>query len=68
MIDRAYFGETTHLSVVVEGLEKPLSLIETNTYGADDLPIGAEVRLAYDPEAFVALAEDAPEERLRSVA
>ena len=68
VIDRAYFGETTHLSVAVEGLEKPLSLIETNTHGADDLPIGAEVRLAYDPEAFVALAEDVPEERLASVA
>ncbi len=68
VIDRAYFGETTHLSVVAEGLEKPLSLIETNTYGADDLPIGAEVRLAYDPEAFVALADDLPDEKTRPVA
>ncbi len=65
--DRAYFGETTHLSVSVDGLDRPLSMIETNTYGADDLPIGAAIRLAYDPDAFVALAEDKPEERIRKV-
>ncbi|MCL6707628.1 ABC transporter ATP-binding protein [Pseudomonas sp. R2.Fl] len=64
VVDRAYFGETTHLSVYVEGLEAPLSMIETNTYGADDLPVGASIRLAFDPEAFVPLAEDEPEERL----
>jgi spermidine/putrescine transport system ATP-binding protein len=38
-------------------------MIETNDYGADDLPIGAEIRLAYDPEAMVLLAEDEPVER-----
>lgn len=64
VVDRAYFGETTHLSVGVEGLEKPLSMIETNTYGADDLPIGADIRLAYDPAAFVLLADDPPVERV----
>ncbi|MCM2472354.1 ABC transporter ATP-binding protein [Rhizobium sp. CG5] len=68
VIDRAYFGETTHLSVRVDGLEQPLSMIETNTYGADDLPIGAPIRLAYDPEAFVALADDKTEERIRQIA
>ncbi len=56
--NRAYFGEVTHLTIGVDGLEKPLSMIETNDYGADDLPLGAEIRLAYDPEAFVLLAED----------
>lgn len=56
--NRAYFGEVTHLTIGVDGLEQPLSMVETNDYGADDLPIGAEIRLAYDPEAFVLLAED----------
>lgn len=65
--DRAYFGETTHLSVRVDGVEQPLSMIETNTYGADDLPIGASIRLAYDPEAFVALADDEAEDRIRKI-
>ncbi|MBR0557909.1 ABC transporter ATP-binding protein [Ciceribacter sp. L1K23] len=64
VVDRAYFGETTHLSVLVDGLEAPLSMIETNTYGADDLPLGAPIRLAFDPDAFVPLAEDEPEERI----
>ena len=65
--DRAYFGETTHLSVRVEGLEQPLQMIETNTYGADDLPIGERIRLAFDPEAFVALADDKVENRIRTL-
>ncbi|TCL71167.1 spermidine/putrescine transport system ATP-binding protein [Rhizobium sp. BK251] len=56
--NRAYFGEVTHLMIGVDGLEQPLSMVETNDYGADDLPLGAEIRLAYDPEAFVLLAED----------
>ncbi|MDI7863156.1 ABC transporter ATP-binding protein [Rhizobiaceae bacterium n13] len=56
--NRAYFGEVTHLTIGVEGLEQPLSIVETNNFGADDLPIGADIRLAYDPDAFVLLAED----------
>ncbi len=56
--NRAYFGEVTHLTIGVDGLEQPLSMIETNDYGADDLPVGAEIRLAYDPDAFVLLADD----------
>ena len=62
--NRAYFGEVTHLTVGVDGLEQPLSMVETNNSGADDLPIGAEIRLAYDPDAFVLLAEDAPVSRV----
>jgi spermidine/putrescine transport system ATP-binding protein len=62
--NRAYFGEVTHLAVGVDGLEQPLSLVETNNFGADDLPVGAEIRLAYDPEAFVLLAEDPPVTRV----
>lgn len=62
--NRAYFGETTHLEVAVEGLERTLSMIETNNYGADDLPIGAEIRLAYDPDAMVLLGEDRVAERI----
>lgn len=54
---RAYFGETTSLSVAVAGLEAPLSIVETNNFGADALEIGAEVRLAFAPEALVRMAD-----------
>jgi len=57
VVDRQYFGETTHLVVQVAGLEEPLSVIETNDFGADDIPVGSPIRLAYDPEALVAMAE-----------
>ncbi|HEV7254930.1 MAG TPA: ABC transporter ATP-binding protein [Mesorhizobium sp.] len=57
VVDRHYFGDTTHLAVAVAGLEKPLSVIETNDFGADDIPVGAPVRLAFDPDALVAMAE-----------
>ncbi|MCV3767591.1 ABC transporter ATP-binding protein [Rhizobium sp. TRM95796] len=59
VINRAYFGEITHLDVAIEGLEHSVTLIETNAFGADDLPVGAEVRLAYDPDGFVLLGDDA---------
>jgi spermidine/putrescine transport system ATP-binding protein len=57
VVDRHYFGEITHLIVEVPGLEKPLSVSETNNFGADDIPVGAPVRLAYDPDALFALAD-----------
>ncbi|MBN9071877.1 MAG: ABC transporter ATP-binding protein [Rhizobiales bacterium] len=57
VIDRHYFGEITHLIVEVPGFEKPLSVTETNSFGADDIPVGAPIRLAYDPDALVALAD-----------
>ena len=57
VVDRHYFGEITHLIVDVPGLEKPLSVSETNDFGADDIPVGAPIRLAYDPEALVAMAD-----------
>ena len=56
VVDRHYFGEITHLIVEVPGLEKPLSVTETNDFGADDIPVGAPIRLAYDPDALVAMA------------
>jgi spermidine/putrescine transport system ATP-binding protein len=59
VVNRAYFGEVTHLEVAMDGLEQTVTLIETNAFGADDLPIGAEVRIAYDPAGFVLLGEDA---------
>jgi spermidine/putrescine transport system ATP-binding protein len=43
--------------VNVPGIEQPLSVTETNDFGADDLPIGAAIRLAYDPDALVAMAD-----------
>ncbi|MGE0500828.1 MAG: ABC transporter ATP-binding protein [Rhizobiaceae bacterium] len=57
VVDRHYFGEITHLIVSVDGMEKPLSVSETNDFGADDLPLGAAIRLGYDPDALVALAD-----------
>jgi spermidine/putrescine transport system ATP-binding protein len=57
VVDRHYFGEITHLIVDVPGLERPLSVTETNDFGADDIPVGAPIRLAYDPDALVALSD-----------
>jgi len=57
VVDRHYFGEITHLIVEVPGMDQPLSVSETNNFGADDIPVGAPIRLAYDPDALVALAD-----------
>ena len=57
VIERHYFGEITQLVVAVDGLEKPLSVTETNDFGADDIPVGAPIRLAYDPDALVAMVD-----------
>jgi spermidine/putrescine transport system ATP-binding protein len=57
VVERHYFGEITHLIVEVPGMERPLSVTETNDFGADDLPLGAQIRLGYDPDALVALAD-----------
>ncbi len=57
VVDRHYFGEITHLIVEVPGMEKPLSVSETTDFGADDSPVGAAIRLGYDPEAMVAMAD-----------
>ena len=57
VVDRHYFGEITHLVVDIPGFETPLSVTETNNFGADDIPVGAPIRLAYDPDALVALAD-----------
>lgn len=57
VVERHYFGEITHLIVEIPGLEKPLSVTETNDFGADDIPVGTPIRLAYDPEALVAMGD-----------
>ena len=57
VVERHYFGEITQLVVDVAGLEKPLSVTETNDFGADDIPVGAPIRLGYDPDALVAMAD-----------
>jgi spermidine/putrescine transport system ATP-binding protein len=57
VVERHYFGEITHLVVEIPGMESPLSVTETNDFGADDLPIGATIRLGYDPDALVAMAD-----------
>jgi spermidine/putrescine transport system ATP-binding protein len=55
--DRQYFGEITHLSVQPDGSDQILEVAETNDYGADDIPIGSRIRIAFDPDALVALAD-----------
>jgi len=57
VVDRHYFGEITHLLVEIPGFDAPLSVTETNNFGADDIPVGAAIRLAYDPDALVAMAD-----------
>ena len=57
VVDRDYFGEITHLVVAVPGMDAPLSVTETNDFGADDIPVGAEIRIAYEPDALVAMAD-----------
>lgn len=57
VVDRHYFGEITHLIVEIPDLEMPLSVIETNDFGADDIPVGSQIRLAFDPDALVALRD-----------
>jgi len=57
VVERHYFGEITQLVVDVPGMEKPLSVTETNDFGADDIPLGTTIRLAYDPDALVALGD-----------
>lgn len=57
IVERHYFGEITHFVVDIPGFDKPLSVSESNNFGADDLPVGAPVRLGYDPDALVALAD-----------
>jgi len=57
VVERRYFGEITHLIVDIPGLERQLPVTETNDFGADDIPVGTSIRLAYDPEALVAMAD-----------
>jgi spermidine/putrescine transport system ATP-binding protein len=57
VVDRHYFGEITHLVVDIPGMERPLSVTETNDFGADDIPVGAPIRLGYDPDALVAMGD-----------
>lgn len=56
-MERRYFAEITHLIVEIPGLERPLPVTETKDFGADDIPVGTSIRLAYDPEAPVAMAD-----------
>jgi spermidine/putrescine transport system ATP-binding protein len=63
VVDRNYFGEVTHLIVEVEGQDDEISVVETNNFGADDIPVGSTIRLAFDPGAFIAMAPDAGRQR-----
>jgi spermidine/putrescine transport system ATP-binding protein len=53
--DRQYMGEMTNLVVHVEGQAEPVSIVETNDFGADDIPVGSKVRFTFDDDAFVAM-------------
>jgi spermidine/putrescine transport system ATP-binding protein len=55
VVDRHYYGEMTNLVVSIDGQETPLSVVETNDFGADDIPVGSQVRLAYDRDALIAM-------------
>jgi spermidine/putrescine transport system ATP-binding protein len=63
VVDRNYFGEVTHLIVEVEGQDEEISVVETNNFGADDIPVGSMIRLAFDKGAFIAMAPDAGRQR-----
>ena len=56
VIERHYFGEVTHLIVETAKGEPPVTVSETNDFGADDILVGAEIRLAYERDAFVLMA------------
>lgn len=53
--DRNYFGEVTSLAVKIEGQNQHLSIVETNDFGADDIPIGSDIRITYDRDAFIVM-------------
>jgi len=53
VVDRNYFGEVTSLVVAIEGQAEHVSIVETNDFGADDIPVGSDIRITYDPDAFV---------------
>ncbi|MCB1455187.1 MAG: TOBE domain-containing protein, partial [Nitratireductor sp.] len=55
VVDRHYYGEITSLLVKIEGQEKPVSVVETNDFGADDIPVGSDVALTHDKDAFVVM-------------
>jgi spermidine/putrescine transport system ATP-binding protein len=63
VVDRNYFGEVTHLIVEVEGQDEEIAVVETNNFGADDIPVGSTIRLAFDEGAFIAMAPDAGRQR-----
>ncbi len=55
--DRQYFGEITHLTVRPDGSDLTLEVAETNNFGADEIPVGTRIRVAFDPDALVALSD-----------
>jgi spermidine/putrescine transport system ATP-binding protein len=55
VVDRHYYGEVTNLLVEVRGQAERLSVVETNDFGADDIPVGSIVRLTCDRDAFIVM-------------
>ena len=56
VIDRHYMGEVTNLVVRIDGQKDPISIIETNDFGADDIPVNSQVRFTFDDDAFIAMS------------
>ncbi len=57
VLSRHYFGEVTNLLIRIEGQSRPVSVVETNDFGADEIPVGSTLRIAYDEDAFVVMGE-----------
>ncbi len=57
VLNRHYFGEVTNLSVRIDGQPRPVSVVETNDFGADEIPVGSTVRIAFDTDAFVIMVD-----------
>ncbi len=56
VIDRHYMGEVTNLVVRIDGQKDPISIIETNDFGAEDIPVNSQVRFTFDDDAFIAMS------------
>ncbi|OCW58002.1 ABC transporter ATP-binding protein [Hoeflea olei] len=53
VVDRNYYGEMTSLMVAIDGQAEEISVVETNDFGADDIPVGSVIRITYDRDAFI---------------
>ncbi|MDB5524335.1 MAG: transporter family protein [Rhizobium sp.] len=57
LLGRTYFGQSTQMSVGVDGLQQPLSVLSSKS-DINEFPIGSTIRLGYDPEDMAVLIDD----------